>query len=189
MALLSGCTRDGKFQAISMWNESRLKPMEPNPKVGAAALELVPGTVPRGELRTDTPMYTGRTATGALVKSVPFAVTQEVLARGQERFDIFCAPCHSRVGDGEGLIVKRGFTQPPDFAIARLRNAPVGHFYDVQTHGYGAMYSYASRVPPNDRWAISAYIRVLQAARPVVPDRRPEIRRPSGGGAVTLERS
>jgi cytochrome c553 len=181
--VMTGCTRDYKFQAYSMWNESRLKPMETSPDPGRASSsrELIPGTVARGELRVDTALYEGRTEAGALVTKVPFAVTQEFLLRGQERFNIYCAPCHSRNGDGQGMIVKRGFPQPPDYAIRRLRTAPVGHFFEVMTNGYGAMYSYASRVQPQDRWAIAAYIRALQAARPVVPDTRPYIKRPRAG--------
>jgi mono/diheme cytochrome c family protein len=91
-------------------------------------------------------------------------VTVALLERGQQRFDIYCAPCHSRVGDGHGMIVQRGFPSPPSYYIARLREAPVQHFYDVITHGYGAMFPYADRVAPADRWAIVAYIRALQAS-------------------------
>jgi mono/diheme cytochrome c family protein len=94
----------------------------------------------------------------------PPPVTMALLERGQERFDIYCAPCHSRVGDGQGMIVQRGFPAPPSYYIERLRKAPVQHFYDVITNGYGAMYSYADRVAPADRWAIVAYIRALQAS-------------------------
>src|SRR2546425_9364546 len=104
-----------------------------------------------------------------MVTTFPIPITQEVLERGQLRFNVYCVPCHSRLGDGQGMIVQRGFPHPPDYAIRRLRKAPVGHFFDVMTNGYGVMYSYASRVPPNDRWAIAAYIRVLQAKRPEVP--------------------
>ena len=88
-----------------------------------------------------------------------------LIERGQERFDIFCAPCHGRVGDGDGMIVERGFPRPPSYHIDRLRNAPTRHFYDVITEGYGARYSYAARVPPADRWAIVAYIRALQLSQ------------------------
>jgi mono/diheme cytochrome c family protein len=91
-------------------------------------------------------------------------VTMALLERGQQRFDIYCSPCHSKVGDGHGMIVERGFPQPPSYYIARLRDAPNQHFYDVITHGYGAMYSYADRVAPEDRWAITAYIRALEAS-------------------------
>ena len=85
-----------------------------------------------------------------------------MLARGQDRFNIFCSPCHGRLGDGDGMIVRRGFRPPPSYHIERLRKAPVGHFYDVITHGFGSMYDYAARVAPRDRWAIIAYIRALQ---------------------------
>lgn len=91
-------------------------------------------------------------------------VTMALLERGHQRFDIYCSPCHSKVGDGHGMIVERGFPQPPSYYIARLREAPNQYFYDVITHGYGAMYSYADRVAPEDRWAITAYIRALQAS-------------------------
>lgn len=104
-------------------------------------------------------------------------VTLALLDRGQQRFDIYCAPCHSRMGDGHGMIVQRGFPAPPSYYIARLRQAPNQHFYDVITHGYGAMFPYADRVAPADRWAIVAYIRALQASADgrladVPPDKR-----------------
>jgi mono/diheme cytochrome c family protein len=92
-------------------------------------------------------------------------VTTALLDRGRERFDIFCAPCHGRVGDGRGMIVQRGFPQPPSFHIDRLRTVPSQHFFDVITDGYGAMYSYAARLSPADRWAVSAYIRALQTSQ------------------------
>lgn len=94
----------------------------------------------------------------------PPRVTLALLERGQQRFDIYCSPCHSRVGDGNGMIVQRGFPNPPSYFIARLMTAPNQHFYDVITHGYGAMFPYAVRVAPADRWAIIAYIRALQAS-------------------------
>lgn len=95
----------------------------------------------------------------------PPPVTAALLARGQQRFNIYCAPCHDRVGDGNGMIVQRGFPHPPSYHIDRLRQAPSQHFYDVITNGYGAMYPYAERVAPADRWAIVAYIRALQASQ------------------------
>lgn len=170
----AGCTRQGQFQAISMWNESRLKPLEESPIAGAGSSSrpLVPGTVARGELAPDDPINTGQTG-NKLVTASPIPITPEVLARGQERFNIYCSPCHSRLGNGEGMVVKRGFPHPPDYKITRLTSAPIGHFYDVMTNGYGVMYSYASRVPVRDRWAIAAYIRVLQQLeRPVIPESR-----------------
>jgi mono/diheme cytochrome c family protein len=100
-----------------------------------------------------------------------------LLQRGRERFDVFCSPCHGRVGDGDGMIVERGFPAPPSYHIDRLRQAPTQHFYDVITQGYGAMYSYAARVPPRDRWAIAAYIRALQASQSARLDDVPADRR------------
>jgi mono/diheme cytochrome c family protein len=94
----------------------------------------------------------------------PPPVTMALLERGQQRFDIYCSPCHSRIGDGNGMIVQRGFPHPPSYHSDALRNAPNQLFYDVITHGYGAMYSYADRIEPRDRWAIVAYIRALQAS-------------------------
>src|SRR5947207_2970396 len=109
VVVLSGCTREGRFQAISMWNESRLKPLEESPMLEeqSSSLPLVPGTVPRGEVSSEDPSTAGRIG-NQLVTRFPFPVTPEVLARGQERFNIYCSPCHSRMGDGEGMIVKRG---------------------------------------------------------------------------------
>jgi mono/diheme cytochrome c family protein len=111
----------------------------------------------------------------------PPPVTLALLQRGQQRFRIYCTPCHSELGDGRGMIVQRGFPPPPDYTIPRLLNAPVQHFYDVMTDGYGAMYSFADRVQPSDRWAIAAYIRALQLARhatldDVPPDQRSSLK-------------
>ena len=101
-----------------------------------------------------------------LIDEVPLKkVDRAVLERGRQRFNIYCSPCHGRTGDGQGMIVKRGFSPPPSFHIERLRDAPAGHFFHVITNGYGAMYSYASRVPVEDRWAITAYIRALQLSQ------------------------
>jgi mono/diheme cytochrome c family protein len=111
--------------------------------------------------------------------TAPPAVTLGLLQRGQERFRINCTPCHSELGNGHGMIVRRGFPPPPDYTIARLLNAPVQHFYDVMTNGYGAMYSFANRVQPRDRWAIAAYIRALQHARHATLDDVPADQRTS----------
>lgn len=121
-------------------------------------------TVARGHLDDDDAFYQGTIGTN-LVTTFPFPVTREVLVRGQQRFDIYCAPCHGRSGDGRGMVVLRGFPAPPSYHIDRLRQAPVGHFFDVITHGYGMMYPYAERVEPSDRWAIIAYIRALQLSQ------------------------
>jgi cytochrome c553 len=131
-----------------------------------ASRPLVAYTVARGHLNSDDSFYLGKIGTN-LVETFPFPITREVLERGRERFEIYCAPCHARTGEGNGMIVQRGFPPPPSFHIARLRQAPVGHFFDVITQGYGVMYSYAERVEPADRWAIAAYIRVLQKSRNV----------------------
>jgi mono/diheme cytochrome c family protein len=106
-------------------------------------------------------------------ETIPVPIDAALLARGQQRFDIFCAPCHSPLGDGDGIVVRRGFPHPPTFHQAALRSAPDSHFYDVITHGYGAMFSYADRVPPADRWAIVAYIRALQFSQDTPADALP----------------
>jgi mono/diheme cytochrome c family protein len=122
---------------------------------------LVEGTVARGHLRDDELLYTGK-ANGAAAEVFPFAVTEQVMVRGHERFDVFCAPCHGRTGQGDGMIVLRGYRRPPSLHQDRLRAAPVGHFFDVITNGFGAMPDYASQIKAGDRWAITAYIRALQ---------------------------
>lgn len=190
-ALLSGCGTD------MMWNSVHMKPLEAMPSYSggstvfadqASSRVPVPDTVPRGQAHTDLPLYQGREhAPGRpLVTTFPFPITQQVLDRGQERFNIYCSPCHGRTGAGDGMIVQRGFPPPPSYYISRLRQAPVGHFYDVITNGYGVMYSYSDRVEPQDRWAIAAYIRALQATRPVTgetPSAPPPIRPPLPAGA------
>jgi mono/diheme cytochrome c family protein len=134
-----------------------------------ASRPLVDDTVARGQLRDDKVFYTGKRGT-QLVAELPVPVTKELLLRGQERFNIYCSPCHSRAGDGNGMIVQRGFKRPPSFHEQRLRNMPIGHFYDVMTNGFGAMQDYSAQVQPQDRWAIAAYIRALQFSRHVPAD-------------------
>jgi mono/diheme cytochrome c family protein len=129
-----------------------------------SARPQVEGTVARGHLRVDTARYTGKAGEND-VTAFPFPITRDDLTRGQQRFNIYCSPCHGRLGDGQGLVVKRGFRAPPSYHIQRLKDAPVGHFFDVQTNGFGAMPSYASRVAPDDRWRIIAYIRALQLSQ------------------------
>jgi mono/diheme cytochrome c family protein len=131
---------------------------------GLSARPLEPGTVPVGDLEDDELLYTGK-VNGQLATVFPFPVTKDVILRGQERFNIYCSPCHGRLGDGEGMIVQRGYRHPPSYHIDRLRQAPVGHFFDVISHGFGAMPDYASRVAPRDRWAIISYIRALQLSQ------------------------
>lgn len=131
---------------------------------GRAARPLAEGTVARGQVRLDEPLYTG-TIAGKLADTLPFPVTRPLLERGQERYNIYCTPCHDHVGNGAGMVVRRGFRRPPSFHMDRLREAPVGHFFDVMTHGFGAMPDYAAQVTPRDRWAIAAYIRALQLSQ------------------------
>jgi mono/diheme cytochrome c family protein len=156
LAFLAGCRSD-------MQDQPRLKPLRRSDFFpdGRSARPLVAGTVARGELHEDRYFYTG-----FIGKSpgdyLPFPATREVLERGRERFNIYCAPCHARKGDGNGMIVQRGYRRPPSYHTDRLRAAPLGHFFDVMTNGFGAMPDYAQQVPPPDRWAIAAYIRVLQ---------------------------
>jgi mono/diheme cytochrome c family protein len=129
-----------------------------------SARPLIAGTVPRNWANEDEHLYTGR-IDGKLAETFPMEVTEAVLERGRERFLIYCTPCHGQLGDGDGIVVRRGFTKPPTYHDDRLRNMAIGHFFDVQTRGFGAMYNYAARVKPEDRWAIAAYIRVLQLSQ------------------------
>ncbi len=154
----------------------------------------VEGTVARGQLREDTYFYTGKIGNNP-GNYMPFAVTKEVLDRGRERYNIYCALCHSRVGDGNGFVPSRGFARkPPSYHIERLQKAPLGYFYDVITNGFGIMSDYASQVSPEDRWKIVAYIRALQLsenatradvpAGQAVPSVPPEFRGEPGSGAT-----
>ena len=126
-----------------------------------SARPLVPGTVARGHLHEDTLLETGKAGSDDATV-FPFRVDAQVLARGQERFDIYCSPCHGLTGAGDGMVVRRGFRRPPSYHDERLRNAPIGHFIDVMTNGFGAMADYRQQVDARDRWAIAAYIRALQ---------------------------
>ena len=146
-----------------MQNQNKMRPYRESTFYpdGASARPLPAHTVARGELRADEAYYSGIRG-GKPVADVPFPVTRDVLLRGQQRYDIFCSPCHGRVGDGLGMIVTRGYKQPPSFHSEQLRSAQVGWFFSVMTQGFGVMPSYAAQVPVADRWAIAAYIRVLQ---------------------------
>ncbi|MFN7981221.1 MAG: cytochrome c [Vicinamibacterales bacterium] len=128
---------------------------------GQSARPLIANTVARGHLNDDIMRVTGKDGQNDTTV-FPFPVTDQVMARGQERFNIYCSPCHGRTGAGDGMIVRRGFRRPPMLTEERLRNAPVGHFYDVVTNGFGAMPDYQSQIPTDDRWAIVAYVRALQ---------------------------
>ncbi len=173
LLLLAACSPKLSLQAMAA--EPRAKTYAPSAFFtdGTSARPLETGVVPRGEQQADALLYTGQ-LNGQPADKFPFPITRDVITRGQERFDIYCAPCHGLAGNGDGPIVKRGFTAPPSYHIDRLRQAPVGHFFDVITNGFGAMPSYAEQVAVRDRWAIIAYIRALQlsqhAALSDVPD-------------------
>jgi hypothetical protein len=156
---LSGCRQD-------MHNQPKYIPLRsseffPN---GRSAQDPVPGTVAHEPLQEDSFFYTGKIG-GKEQDRFPFPVTEQVMQRGRERYDIYCSPCHSRVGDGNGMIVKRGYRQAANFHLPRYLSQPVGHYYDVISHGWGAMPDYAAQIEPADRWAIAAYIRALQQAQ------------------------
>jgi len=149
-----------------MADQPRYKPLARSEFFGdeRSARPLIEGTVARGDLRADEHFYTGK-VNGKLVDAFPFPITREILLRGQERFNIYCSPCHDRTGTGQGMIVKRGYRAPPSYHTERLRTAPVGHFFEVIISGFGLMPDYAQQVPPADRWAIIAYIRALQLSQ------------------------
>jgi mono/diheme cytochrome c family protein len=152
-----------------MTQQRRYDTFEPSPlwADGTSARPLPAGVVARGDLAREA------------AATQPPAVTPALLARGRERFDIYCAPCHGHTGDGNGMIPQRGFPHPPSYHTARLRAAPAGYIFDVITRGHDVMYSYAARVEPADRWAIIAYIRALQLSRAVdlaaVPEAREKL--------------
>lgn len=160
---VTGCRQD-------MHNQPRYKPFAASAFFidGRSERPTIEDTVARGQLHLDEARYTGK-VNGKDIDYFPIQITREDLARGQERFNIFCSPCHGRLGDGRGMIVMRGLRQPPTYHDPRLINAPIGHFFDVMTNGFGAMFSYASRVPVDDRWRIAAYIRALQLSQNAPP--------------------
>ena len=172
--LVTGCRQD-------MHDAPRYEPLESSTFFadGRASRTPVANTVARGQLREDEHLYTGRVG-GQPATEFPMPVTAAVMARGRERFDVFCSPCHGRSGEGNGMIVQRGFRRPPSYHEERLRMAPVGYFFDVMTNGFGAMQDYAAQVPVADRWAIAAYIRAIQLSHAatiadVPADRRGEL--------------
>jgi mono/diheme cytochrome c family protein len=146
-----------------MHDAPRYDPLEASPifAQGASARQPVEGTVARGLLTDDELLTTGKVG-GAAVNEFPFAITAADLDRGEERFNVYCSPCHSRTGDGRGMVVQRGFRTPPSLHDDRLRQAPAGHFFDVITNGFGAMPDYRAQIRVDDRWRIVAYVRALQ---------------------------
>ena len=143
-------------------------------------------TVARGQLFEDELLHTGK-VNGQLADALPFPVTREVLERGRERFGIYCTPCHGETGMGNGMVVQRGYRPAASFHSEALRSRPLGHYVDVMTNGFGAMPDYRAQVAPGDRWAIAAYIRVLQLSQQatvedVPEDRRRELENPGDAG-------
>ena len=157
LVVMSGACRQ------DMHDAPRYDPLEASPVLagGASAQPLVPGTVPRGRRADDELMETGKVG-GQAATMFPFAITRSDLDRGQERFNIYCSPCHDRRGEGTGVVVQRGYRQPPSYHIERLRQAPPGYFFDVITNGFATMPDYRAQIAVDDRWRIVAYIRALQ---------------------------
>ena len=199
LMLTAGCRRD-------MQDQPKIKPLRGTTffRDGLGSRQPIEGTIPRGHLRSNTEFFTGKKAGAAIatpaqqqtagaqansfpddIDTFPLPVTKEVVERGRERYEIFCSACHGLTGNGDGMIVRRGFRRAASFNDDRLRQAPVGHFFDAMTNGWGAMPSYAAQIPVQDRWAIVAYIRALQlsqqntAAAPASPSPSPS---PATGG-------
>lgn len=156
---IAGCHRD-------MRDQPRYETMEYSDffSDGQSARPPIEGTIAHGELNEDEAFHTGKEA-GRFVANLPVPVDHKLLTRGQQRFQIYCTPCHDRIGTGHGMIVQRGFEQPPSYHIDRLRQAPAGHFFDVITNGFDTMPRFAPQITPQDRWAIVAYIRALQLSQ------------------------
>ena len=159
LPLVASCRQD-------MHDAPRYDPLEESViwRNGMSALPLVQGTVARGHLNDDSARDEGK-VDGKPVTTFPFPITRADLDRGQERFNIYCAPCHDRTGSGNGMVVQRGYRQAASYHIDRLRDAPVGYFFDVITNGFGVMPDYKAQIPVDDRWRIIAYVRALQLAR------------------------
>jgi hypothetical protein len=158
--LTAGCTQK---MAVQPYN----RPYTPSDVFAdnSSARPIPADTVARGHEQDDALLFTGKDTTGQDSTEFPFPITRDVLERGRDRFEIYCVPCHGYTGDGDGLVVQRGFNPPPSYNSDRLRQAPVGHFFDVVSNGFGAMPSYAAQIPVQDRWAIIAYIRALQLSQ------------------------
>jgi hypothetical protein len=167
----AGCHRD-------MRDQPKYKPFEASDFFGdrRSVRPVVEGTVARGQLRADSLLYTGK-MNGQPADLFPFTVTREVVLRGRDRYDIFCSPCHDYTGAGRGMIALRGHRLPPSFHEPRLKDAAAGYFFGVITNGFGVMYDYAAQISPEDRWAIVAYVRTLQAAGNATIDDVPQAER------------
>jgi mono/diheme cytochrome c family protein len=191
MLALAGCRQD-------MQDQPRFKPLAESDFYAdlRSARPPLEGTMARGQLHEDTYFYTGKIGNNP-GDYMPFPVSDDILARGRERFDIYCAPCHSRLGDGNGVVPSRGFPRnPPSYHTDRFRHAPLGYFFDVMTNGFGAMPDYASQIAPRDRWCIVAYIRALQLSQAAtandvpagqrVPSEPPVFEEPGSGATLPV---
>jgi hypothetical protein len=160
LLILTGCRQD-------MHDQPKYIPLRPSSFFddGRSARPIPAGTVARGHLDADIAFYTGKGPDGKYVDAFPFPITKDVLMRGQNRYNIYCTPCHDRLGTGNGMVVRRGFRHPPSYHIDRLRQAPNGYIFDVITNGFGAMQDYSAQIEPADRWAIIAYERALQLSQ------------------------
>ena len=191
LLILVGCRND-------MHDQPRFKPLAKSDFYADLRSSRAPvdGTIARGQLNEDTYFFTGKIGANPgdyMPAEVP--VNQATLERGRERFNIYCAPCHSRVGDGNGMIPQRGYRHPPTYHQDRLRKAPLGYFFDVMTNGFGAMPDYAMQITPEDRWKIVAYIRALQlsqnataadAAGQAIPTAPPRFEEPGSGATLPV---
>jgi mono/diheme cytochrome c family protein len=170
---LAGCRQD-------MHNGPRYRAFQATGPSGSgdnrSVRTLPPGTVARGWLREDDALYTGK-VNGVFVEQFPFAIGHDELARGQQRFNIYCTPCHGRLGNGQGMVVQRGLRQAASYHNDRLRAEKAGYFFDVITNGFGAMQGYAEQIPVRDRWLIIAYVRALQLSQHASLDDVPADRR------------
>jgi mono/diheme cytochrome c family protein len=189
LGILAGCRQD-------MHDQPRMKTYAMSDFYADLRSERPPveGTVARGELHEDTYFYTGKIGSDP-GDYMPFPVTEDVLGRGRERYNIYCAPCHSRVGDGNGMVPQRGYKRPPSYHDDRLRKAPLGYFFDVMTNGFGAMPDYAAQISAEDRWKIVAYIRALQLSQNAtqadagggpIPSKSPEFEEPGSGATLPV---
>ena len=179
---LTGCMRD-------MQDQPKYKNLRGSDFFadGKSARDQEEGTVAQGQLRQDPHFFEGK-VDGVDATTFPMPVDRPLLQRGQERFNIYCSVCHGRTGEGNGMVVQRGFPAPPSYHIERLKQAPVGYIYNVITNGFGRMYSYAAEVEPRDRWAIVAYIRALQQSQDtdlteLSPEERGELDKPAPAAA------
>ena len=182
--MLTGCAR------LDMQDQPKYRPFRKSTFFGdeRSARPQVAGTVGRGQLHEDNLLFSGKSGT-VFADTFPVPVDEALLRRGQERYRIYCSPCHGLLGRGDGMVVRRGYRPPSSFHVERLRAQPAGYFFDAISHGFGAMPDYAAQIPVRDRWAIVAYVRALQLSQnatvaDVPADRRAQL---AGGAAPAPE--